>query len=110
MNLKAIFTNPTFKSVLKKTGVVAGAIVVEGIKGVAIKGATKAITTSIDGGISGVKNLTLEEWVGKKKKRIDVTPIESEQKKAEVVESLENRSTVVEMVVDGEVVDTFEVK
>lgn len=79
-----MFSNPTFKKVIKKTGVVAGAVVIEGIKGVAIKSATKAITTSIDGGMEGVKKLTLEDWVGRgKKKSIEIPSVKSKEEYTE---------------------------
>jgi hypothetical protein len=88
MNLKSVFENPTFKKVLKKTGVVAGAIVIEGIKGVAIKTATNTITTALDSGMEGVKKLTIEDYVGrgKKKKKIDVDipNVKSNKEKAKV--------------------------
>jgi hypothetical protein len=84
---KEFFKNETVKKVIKNTGVLAGAIVIEGIKGVAIKSATKGITTAIDGGVDGVKNLTLEDWVGrgkKKNKSIDVPNVKSHKEKVKI--------------------------
>lgn len=61
------------KETIKTAGVIAGkigkAIVIEGIKGVLLKTATKAITTSFEGGLEGVKQLTVDDYIGRKKKR-----------------------------------------
>lgn len=53
---------------LKKIGKVAGqfgkAIVIEGIKGLALKAAGNVITTAIDDGFDAVKDLTFDEVIG----------------------------------------------
>jgi hypothetical protein len=66
---------------VKKVGVVAGklgkAIVIEGIKGVLLKSVTNTITTSFESGLSGVKKMTIDDYVGRKKKKlIDIPKIE----------------------------------
>ncbi len=54
---------------LKVGGTIGKAIIIEGIKGVLLKSATKAITTSFEEGFEGVKKLTVEDYVGNKKKK-----------------------------------------
>lgn len=73
----------TMKSAGKIAGKIGKAIVIEGIKGVILKSATKAITTSLDSGIEGIKQLTIDDYIGSKKK-VDVVP-EIKSKEAKVV-------------------------
>lgn len=88
MNLKSILTNEKVVKGLSVTGKVAKAVVIEGIKGVLLKSATKAITTSFDSGIESVKNLTLDEYLGKKKKKIvDVSNVVRSEKDRVVVDA-----------------------
>ena len=81
------------KETIKTAGIVAGkigkAIVIEGIKGVLLKSAHKAITTSFEGGMDGVKQLGIDDYLGKKKK-LDVS---SENK---------SRPKETKVVIDGE--------
>lgn len=63
------------KDVLKGIGNVGlklgKAIVIEGIKGVALKAATTAITTSFDEGFGSIKDLTFDDYIeGKKNKKL----------------------------------------
>jgi hypothetical protein len=57
---------------LKKIGMVAGqvgkAIVIEGVKGLALKAAGNVITTALDDGFDAVKKLSLDEVIGVEKK------------------------------------------
>lgn len=77
---------PINNEMAKKFGVgaikVGKAIVWEGIKGVLLKSVTNAITTSFDSGIEGVKKMTIDDYVGKKKKKLIEVPkvkVESEK-------------------------------
>lgn len=66
------------KEMVKTVGAAAGkigkAIVIEGIKGVLLKSVTNVITNSFEGGIEGVKNMTVDDYVGRKKKKLIEMP------------------------------------
>lgn len=76
------------KEMVKTVGVAAGkigkAIVIEGIKGVLLKSVTNTITTSFDKGIEGVKKMTIDDYVGRKKKKIEMPKIKLESEKDRV--------------------------
>lgn len=66
---------------LGKTGLKLGkSIIVEGTKAVAIKAAAKVITTGFEDGFGAIKDIKLDDVIGKKEKKIVKT------KTVEVVE------------------------
>lgn len=62
------------KEMVKTVGVAAGkigkAIIIEGIKGVLLKSAANAINTSFESGVDGIKKMTIDDFVGRKKKKL----------------------------------------
>lgn len=79
------------KEMVKKLGAgswtVGKAIIWEGVKGVLLKSAANVITTSFDSGLSGVKKMTVNDYVGKKKLVIDKVKVESVKKDRVVVDA-----------------------
>lgn len=75
----------TIKGGLRIAGKIGKAVVIEGVKGVLLKSAAKAITTSFDGGLEGVKNLTIDDYLGKKKPNVISEIKRSTPKEAKVV-------------------------
>lgn len=85
--MKKLFNvdNKMVKTGLSAAGKIGKAIVIEGIKGVLLKSATNIITTSFDSGMEGVKKMTIDDYVGKKKKKlIDIPKVEVKSIEAEV--------------------------
>lgn len=73
------------KTVAKGAGTVGKAVIIEGVKGVLLKSVANTITTSFDGGIEGVKKMTLDDIVGRKKKKLIELPKTKVEVEAEVI-------------------------
>ena len=84
------------------------AIVIEGTKALVVKTAVKAINTGFEGGKDGIKGLTLDDVVGKKKDKEDKPKKKWFSKKKDEVEELIEEVT--EDVVDEDDVEVIHVE
>lgn len=82
--IPSLINKENLKTFGKAAGKVGKSIVIEGVKGVAIKGAQNFITTSFDRGAEGVKSMTLDDYLGKKKSKLVISKSKSEEKGAKV--------------------------
>lgn len=75
------------------------AVVVDGLKAQALKGAKAAITTGFESGMDGIKKLTLDDVIGKEKVKTEKKSWNPFKKKDEIEVVLEE---VTEDVIDAE--------
>jgi hypothetical protein len=84
--LKDIVKNDKVRATGAIVGKVGKAIVIEGVKGVLLKSAATVITTSFESGMTGVKKLTVDDYVvGKKRSLFGVPEVKSKPKEAKVI-------------------------
>ncbi len=82
-------------------------IVIEGTKAVAIQAATRVIEVSFNDGFDGVKELTLDDYIGDKKKKKDKSgkKLFSKKKNKKVDEAIDVVVEEVEIIIEDEIVD-----
>jgi hypothetical protein len=95
------------KEIGKGAGKIGKAIVIEGTKAVALKGAAAVITQSFDEGLGGVKELKLDDMLngGKKKKKPKKALFAFKKNKDEAIEAVVETAEAATEEVEVEVID-----